>query len=220
MPSVEGGGVEKNFFIISNYLANKLNKVLLITAENNLSKKINNIEVVYPKSNFWRNKGRFRKYIICVFLLIKILLKNRNIFVFTFQANLYAILVCKLFRIKVISRSNSSPSGWSKNFIKNYIYKVGLNLADTIIVNSIEFILTGSSFLTAQGAESLKYLFASNEKLTTIFRYSFKFCIFIKLINVDTLFCKLFKSFLSTSFKFIFFGILLLQFFFKKEKTR
>ena len=139
MPSVEGGGVEKNFFIISNYLANKLNKVLLITAENNLSNKINDIEIVYPKSNFWRNKGRFRKYIICVFLLIKILLKNRNILVFTFQANLYAILVCKLFRIKVISRSNSSPSGWSKNFIKNYIYKVGLNLADTIIVNSIEF---------------------------------------------------------------------------------
>ena len=43
MPSVEGGGVEKNFFIISNYLVNKLNKVLLITAENNLSNKINNM---------------------------------------------------------------------------------------------------------------------------------------------------------------------------------
>ncbi len=139
MPSVEGGGVEKNFFIISNYLANKLDKVFLITAENNLSKKIKNIEIVYPRSNFWRSKARFRKYIICVFLLIKILLKNRNILVFTFQANLYAILVCKLFRISIISRSNSSPSGWSKNFIKNYIYKVGLNLADTIIVNSIEF---------------------------------------------------------------------------------
>ena len=139
MPSVEGGGVEKNFFIISNYLANKLDKVFLITAENNLSKKIKNIKIVYPRSNFWRSKARFRKYIICVFLLIKILLKNRKILVFTFQANLYAILVCKLFRIKVISRSNSSPSGWSKNFIKNYIYKVGLNLADTIIVNSIEF---------------------------------------------------------------------------------
>ena len=139
MPSVEGGGVEKNFFIISNYLATKLDKVILITAENNLSKKIKNIEIVYPISNFWRNKARFRKYIICVFLLIKILLKNRNILVFTFQANLYAILVCKLFGINIISRSNSSPSGWSKNFIKNYIYKIGLNLADTIIVNSIEF---------------------------------------------------------------------------------
>ena len=139
MPSVEGGGVEKNFFIISNYLATKLDKVFLITAENNLSKKIKNIEIVYPRSNFWRKKARFRKYIICVFLLIKILLKNRNILVLTFQANLYAILVCKLFGIKIISRSNSSPSGWSKNFIKNYIYKIGLNLADMIIVNSIEF---------------------------------------------------------------------------------
>ena len=139
MPSVEGGGVEKNFFIISNYLANKFDKVFLVTAENDLSKKIKNIEIVYPKSNFWRSKGRIRKYIICVLLLIKILLKNRDIFVFTFQANLYAILICKLLRIKIISRSNSSPSGWSKNFIKSYIYKVGLNFADTIIVNSIEF---------------------------------------------------------------------------------
>ena len=139
MPSVEGGGVEKNFFIISNYLATKLDKVILITAENNLSKKIKNIEIVYPRSNFWRKNARFRKYIICVFLLIKILLKNRNILVLTFQANLYAILVCKLFGINIISRSNSSPSGWSKNFVKNYIYKIGLNLADTIIVNSIEF---------------------------------------------------------------------------------
>ena len=96
IPSVEGGGVEKNFFIISNYLATKLDKVILITAENNLSKKIKNIEIVYPRSNFWRKKARFRKYIICVFLLIKILLKNRNILVFTFQANLYAILICKI----------------------------------------------------------------------------------------------------------------------------
>ena len=139
MPSVEGGGVEKNFFIISNYLANKLNNVLLITAEKNLSKKIKNIEIVYPRSDFWRKKGRFRKYIICVLLLIKILFNNRNILLFTFQANLYAILVSKLFGVKIISRSNSSPSGWSKNLIKNYIYKIGLNLADEIIVNSIEF---------------------------------------------------------------------------------
>ena len=139
MPSVEGGGVEKNFFIISNHLANKLGKVFLITAENNLSKKFKNIEIISPHSNFWRNRGRFRKYIICVLLLIKMLLKNRNSLVLSFQANLYSILICKLFKIRVISRSNSSPSGWSKNSIKNYIYKVGLSLADAIIVNSVEF---------------------------------------------------------------------------------
>ena len=31
MPSIEGGGVEKNFFIISNYLATKFSNVTLIT---------------------------------------------------------------------------------------------------------------------------------------------------------------------------------------------
>ena len=31
MPSIEGGGVEKNLFIISNFFANKLNNVSLIT---------------------------------------------------------------------------------------------------------------------------------------------------------------------------------------------
>ncbi len=139
MPSIEGGGVEKNFFIISNYLSKKLSKTFLITAEKNLSKKIKKIEIIYPKSDFWRNKGRLRKYIICIYLLIKTLLKHKDSFVFSFQANLYAIVICKLFKKKIISRSNSSPSGWSKNFIKNLIYKIGLNLADILIVNSIEF---------------------------------------------------------------------------------
>ena len=139
MPSIEGGGVEKNFFIISNYLASKIDKVILITAENNLSNKLKNIKIINPKSNFWRAKGRIRKYIICIYLLIKILLTNTNVAVFSFQANLYAILVCKLLNIKIISRSNSSPSGWSKNLVKLIIYKIGLNLANIIIVNSIEF---------------------------------------------------------------------------------
>ena len=139
MPSVEGGGVEKNFFIISNFLAKKINGATLITAEKNLSKKLKSINIIYPQSDYWRKSGRLRKYFICLFLLIKVLLKNNNSFVFSFQANLYAILICKLLRIKIISRSNSSPSGWSKNIIKNLIYKVGLNLADVLIVNSIEF---------------------------------------------------------------------------------
>ena len=139
MPSIEGGGVEKNFFIISNYLANKIDQVILITAEKNLSNRLKNIKIIYPKSNFWREGGRMRKYIICIFLLIKILLTKRDSSVFSFQANMYAILVCKLLNIKIISRSNSSPSGWSKNLAKRIIYRIGLNLANIIIVNSIEF---------------------------------------------------------------------------------
>ena len=139
MPSVEGGGVEKNFFIIANYLAKKLDKVFLITAEKNLENNLKNIDIIYPQSNFWRNKGRIRKYLVCIFNLIQILNKNKNILVFSFQANLYAIFVCKILNTKIISRSNSSPTGWSNNFFKKLLYKIGLNLADKLIVNSIEF---------------------------------------------------------------------------------
>ena len=71
--------------------------------------------------------------------MIRVLLKNKDVLVFSFQANLYAILICKFFGVKIISRSNSSPSGWSKNFVKRFIYKVGLNLADRLIVNSFDF---------------------------------------------------------------------------------
>ena len=39
MPSIEGGGVEKNLFIISNYLSKKFNNVTLITFLKNI--KIN-----------------------------------------------------------------------------------------------------------------------------------------------------------------------------------
>jgi glycosyltransferase involved in cell wall biosynthesis len=36
-------------------------------------------------------------------------------------------------------RSNTSPSGWSKNFIKKILYKKILGFADIVIVNSLEF---------------------------------------------------------------------------------
>ena len=139
MPSVEGGGVEKNFFIIANYFAKKFDEVFLITAEKNLANRLKNIQIIYPRLDFWRSRGRLRKYIVCIFNLIKFLIKNRDILVFSFQANLYAIITCKIFNIKIISRSNSSPSGWSNNFLKKLVYKIGLNLADRLIVNSIEF---------------------------------------------------------------------------------
>ena len=32
MPSIEGGGVEKNFFIVTNYLSSKNNNVSVITS--------------------------------------------------------------------------------------------------------------------------------------------------------------------------------------------
>ena len=139
MPSIEGGGVEKNFFLITRYLSKNIKDVNLITAERGLSKKLPGINIIFPKLNFWRNKGRLRKYFACCLLMIKFLISNRSVLIFSFQANLYAILIGNFFFRTVISRSNSSPSGWSKNNLKKIIYKAILNLASTVIVNSFEF---------------------------------------------------------------------------------
>ena len=64
---------------------------------------------------------------------------NKNVLVFCFQANMYCVFVCKLFGVKVILRSNSSPSGWSKSIIKKKFYRWGFSLANGIIVNSNHF---------------------------------------------------------------------------------
>ena len=72
-------------------------------------------------------------------MLIKKILFDKKVTVFAFQANLYCILVCKIFNVTIITRSNSSPSGWSKNKLKQAIYKYFLKMADGVMVNSYEF---------------------------------------------------------------------------------
>ena len=141
MPSIEGGGVEKNLFIVTNYLAKKVSRVLLISASKKYKKKFHkSIQFISPYSNKWDLKSRRTKYLICLFLLLKEILKNRNVIVFAFQANIYCILVCKLFNVKIITRSNSAPIGWSKNFFKRIIYKYFLNKADRVMANSNDFV--------------------------------------------------------------------------------
>ena len=81
MPSIEGGGVEKNLFIISNYLANKIAGVCLITASKKYKNKFNKkIELILPKLNFWDKLGRKAKYLICLFLLFKKTLNTYKIY--------------------------------------------------------------------------------------------------------------------------------------------
>ena len=140
MPSIEGGGVEKNLFLVSNYLCKKINNVTLITISKKYKKKFDkSIEFISLKSCYWDKLSRKSKYFLSIFLLIKEILKNKNIIVFAFQANIYCIIICKLFSIKVIARSNSAPAGWSKNILKRLIFKFFLNLADKVMVNSIQF---------------------------------------------------------------------------------
>ena len=140
MPSIEGGGVEKNLFIISNYLAKKLNDVYLISSSTNFKSHFKNLTFLSPNYKFNDKDGRYIRYFYCILELIKLIIRSkRKVTIFAFQANLYCAIIGKIFSIKTITRSNSSPSGWSKNYIKKILFKIFLNFPDKVIVNSIEF---------------------------------------------------------------------------------
>ncbi len=140
IPSIEDGGVEKNLYIIANYLSKKFNRITLITYENSKKKLFNkNIKFIHPYFNFINFKNRYPKYFLCLITLIKVLIFNRNYLVFSFQANIFAIILTKILNVKIISRSNSSSAGWSQNFLKQLIFNYFFNKADKIIVNSLDF---------------------------------------------------------------------------------
>ena len=54
MPTIDyGGGVEKNFFIISNYLCKKLNHITVITLDKSAKTKLNKkINFICPNNSF------------------------------------------------------------------------------------------------------------------------------------------------------------------------
>ena len=140
MPSVEGGGVEKNFFLIVNDLIKKFSNITVITAHKSIKKRLDKkINLITPSLNIWCTKSRYPKYFICLIYLALFLLRNKYTLVFAFQANIYASIIAKFFSKDIIIRSNSSSEGWSKNFLKNLLYKFFFKLPNQIIVNSFEF---------------------------------------------------------------------------------
>ena len=124
MPSIEGGGVEKNLIVIANYLIKKFPKITLITYDSKFNSKFDKkINIINYKKNSTSTK-KYYKYFICLILLIKEYIKERKVLVFTFQANIYVLLLSLIFRFKTIIRSNSSPTGWSQNIIKKKNFSV------------------------------------------------------------------------------------------------
>ena len=140
MPSIEGGGVEKNLFLVTNYLSNKISKITLITISKKFKNKFNkSIEFKTLNLDLWDRLSRRLKYFLALLLLMKEFFLDKNRLVFSFQANIYCIILCKLFGVKIIVRSNSAPIGWSQNSFKKMIFRIFLNKADQVMVNSLEF---------------------------------------------------------------------------------
>ncbi len=140
MPSMDGGGVEKNIIIIANYLSKFIQQVILITFDNKFNNKfVKNVKIINYKKNSNVKYSKYYKYFSCLRILAKEILKNKNSAVFAFQANIYSIILSKILNFKLIIRSNSSPSGWTKNSIKNFLFKMFFQFPVTIIVNSKNF---------------------------------------------------------------------------------
>ena len=86
IPSIEGGGVEKNLFLLSNIYPKKINKIYIITAH----KKRNNSKknkIYLPELILLGKKKRSLKNVICIYLLIKNFWLSKAI-ILSFQSNL------------------------------------------------------------------------------------------------------------------------------------
>lgn len=138
MPSIDKGGAEKNFFILANFLAQKFKKITIITSSKSSKKKFTkNVEFLSPNFFFWEKFGRKIKTLISVLILIKFFFKEKNILVLSFQSNIFAILISKIFKTRIITRSNSFPDYWTKSNLKKYLFKKIYPLAEHNIVNSL-----------------------------------------------------------------------------------
>ncbi len=140
MPSIDGGGVEKNLIIIANFLIKKIDNIILITYNSSFNKyfdkKIKILNVVKKNTT---SVSKYTKYIYCLYLLIRLLISGKKLVVLSFQANIYCAILSAFFKFSLISRSNSSPSGWDQNFFKKKIFSYFFKYVNFIIVNSHEF---------------------------------------------------------------------------------
>ena len=190
MPSIEGGGVEKNLFEICNFLSTKYKKVNLITVSNQyknyFSKKIR----LHGPKKFTFISNRIIKYIICSIYLFFELIKERSSkrVIFSFQGNIFAIIIAKIFNCKIVVRANSAPSGWVKNEFKKKIFKIMYNYSDKIIVNSNDFKNEFKKFFGANAVciynpLNKKKIIKLSKKKTIFFKKKSK----IKILNIGRL---------------------------------
>ena len=139
IPSIEFGGVEKNLYILINYLQNIYSKIFVITSSH-ISKKVNKkkVKIIRPKLRNWNEKNRFLKSLMSLFLIIKNFKKGEAI-VISFQSSLFSIFASKLMSWPIIIRLNTSPEKYVNNFLKFLSFKILYKFSDEIIVNSFEF---------------------------------------------------------------------------------
>ncbi len=149
-PSMERGGVTINLKHLITYLTNKNMKVSLVS--NNFdSRKIN-----LKKENFFffRIGSKFESSFLSnrwfiAFSSIKYLIKSfskykkENTVVLSMQSSMVAIIICKIFGIKVVARNSEDPISSTK-YADNYFLAIIIFVLRFFIYNLANGILTNS----------------------------------------------------------------------------
>lgn len=181
IPSIEGGGVEKNLFLLIKHLSKKINSIYIITAhkKKNNSKKI---KYICPNSHYWEKKNRSLKNMICIYLLIKNFCLSKAI-ILSFQSNITSIIISKILRLKVLIRLNTSINKYLSNSLKKIIFSFFYSLADAIIVNSKLFQKELKNInLKSNLIYNLSYSKKKTRKLNFFYKYKG-----LKIINIGRL---------------------------------
>ena len=138
-PSIDQGGVEKNLFLITEFLGKRLPNLSLITSNFKDKKRFSKkIKIFTPPKNYLNFKNRLLRNIICTIILLKLILTKKNFSLLSFNANIFATIIAKIFSINIIVRINTSHKKWATNFFKRSIFKFFLKYPDEVIVNSHE----------------------------------------------------------------------------------
>ena len=138
IPSFEGGGVEKNFINIMNYIKENFSEAYIISGSKIKNKMLlNNIKILYPQK-FSKLENRVIKNLIVIKLFIQHFW-NENVLIISFQSSLTSIILSKINKNTVILRLNTDPKKYINNFIKKFLFSKLYKLSDKIIVNSKEF---------------------------------------------------------------------------------
>ena len=89
--------VEKNIIIISNYLANYIKNIELITYDSKFNKYFDKRIKIINHIKSSKKKINTLNIFVCLMLLLKTFFQNKEVYIFSFQANIYCIILSILF---------------------------------------------------------------------------------------------------------------------------
>ncbi len=136
-PTIGVGGVEKNLYLILNYLAKKKININLLTCNFDKRKNFNKqVNIIGPKNNKFNKSYQLIKIFVCLFYFFKSGLIKEKTILFSFQSNIFLILLAYFFNLKIISRINASPDFYLKNKFKKFFFSKIYRLSNIVIVNS------------------------------------------------------------------------------------